>query len=370
MQEQTPIELLRFEEKRRRYKCAGFFAKIGLLTIFCLVPFMFPGFKIFDLMMKIIIFATLTASFDILLGYAGIISFGHSMFFGIGAYCVAFLIGKYGAPSYLNLVISFIIGTLFASILAVLVSYCTLRVKALFFAMVTMAFAELAAIITIKLSRFTGGEDGISLGRPGVFAPSFELGNFLGIEINGRVLTYYLILFVCFLLFIGMLRFVHSPLGKVLKAIRDNPQRVEALGNRPFIFQLIAMVFACTVATIIGGLYALWTCYVSPESCLSVGGIMIDVLLMTIVGGIGTIYGGILGAAFVKIAATLLPDLQSIAKSLFPDAGLLHNAMERWLLVVGFVFILVVFFFPKGMIGSFQEFSVGRSIWVGTKQSK
>jgi branched-chain amino acid transport system permease protein len=356
MQEQTPIELFRFEQKRRRYKCASFFARTGLLATFFLVPFIFPGFKLFDLMTKIIIFATLAASFDILLGYSGIISFGHSMFFGIGAYSVALFIGKYGVPSYLNLIISFIIGMLITSILAVLVSYCTLRAKALFFAMITMAFSELAAILTIKLSRFTGGEDGISLGRPGVFAPSFELGNFLGIEITGRVLTYYLIFFVCFLLFIGMLRFVHSPLGKVLKAIRDNSQRAEALGNRPFIFQVIAMVFACTVATIIGGLYALWNGYVSPESCLSVGGIMIDVLLMTIVGGIGTIYGGILGAAFVKIVATLLPDLQSLARSFFPDAGLLLNLMERWLLVVGFVFILVVFFFPKGMIGSFQEY--------------
>ena len=107
MEEQTPVRIFRIEEKKRRYRSGNFFLKISVLVLFLMVPFVFPSFKTVDLTMKIIIFATLVASFDILLGYTGILSFGHGMFFGIGAYCVAFLIGKYGSPSYVNLTVSY-----------------------------------------------------------------------------------------------------------------------------------------------------------------------------------------------------------------------------------------------------------------------
>ena len=99
----------------------------------------------------------------------------------------------------------------------------------------------------------------------------------------------------------------------------------------------------------------MWMEYVNPESSLGVMTIMLDVLLMVIIGGMGTLYGGIIGAAFLKITQTFLPDLQSLAKDLFPDAVLLHNILERWLLLFGILFILVVIFFPKGVIGSVKD---------------
>lgn len=361
MADLTPVQVFRIDEKRGQYRSGGFFLRLGLLALFLLVPFVLPSFKTVDLAMQIIMFATLVASFDILLGYTGILSFGHGMFFGIGAYCVAFLIGKYGAPSYVNLALGFIIAAAVASALALLISFLSLRVKAIFFAMITLAIADLAIVLATKLSGFTGGEDGISMFMPGIFDVSFSLGHFLGLEITGRVVTYYFILICCLGLFVGMLRFTHSPLGRVLQAIRDNTQRAEALGYRTFIFQMISISFGCVVAAIIGGLYSMWVGYVNPESCLGVLTIMLDVLLMVIIGGMGTLYGGIIGAAFLKVTQTFLPDLQHLAKDLFPHFELLHNIMERWLLLFGILFILVVIFFPSGVIGSVREYMARRN---------
>jgi branched-chain amino acid transport system permease protein len=360
MTEQTPVQIFRSEEKRRQYTSGSFYLRLAILLLFLLVPFLFPSYKTVDLAIKITIFATLVASFDIMLGYTGILSFGHGMFFGIGAYCVAFLIGKYGSPSYANLALGMFLGVIVASILALLISFISLRVKAIFFAMVTLALAELAIVLANKLSGFTGGEDGISFSLPGIFSVAFNLGEFLGIDITGRLLTYYFILLTCLVLFLLMLRFTHSPLGRVLQAIRDNEQRAVALGYKTFIFQTISITFGCVLATLIGGLYAMWVGYVNPESSLEVMAIMLNVLLMVIIGGMGTLYGGIVGAAFLLTTQTFLPDLQHLAKDFFPQATMLHNILERWLLLFGVLFILVVIFFPKGVIGSFNEYIAQR----------
>jgi len=157
-----------------------------------------------------------------------------------------------------------------------------------------------------------------------------------------------------------MLRFIHSPLGRVLQAIRDNVERAEALGYKTFIFQAISITFGCVVAALVGGLYGMWVGYVNPESCLGVFAIMLAILLMCIIGGMGTLYGGIVGAAFFMITETFLPDLQHLAKDFFPSAVFLHNVLERWYLVLGTLFILVVIFFPKGVIGSVRDYTARR----------
>jgi len=354
MTENTPVRVFRDTAKKRRYTSGSFFLKIGILALFLLVPFIFQSFKAVDLAMKIVIFASLVASFDILLGYTGILSFGHGMFFGIGAYCVAFLLGKYGSPTYLNLFLGLLLAMVVATVLAMIISFISLRVKAIFFAMVTLALAELTLVLANKLSHC------ISISLPGIFSVAYNLGQFMGVDISGRVLTYYLILFTCLALFLMMLRFTHSPLGRVLQAIRDNLQRAEALGYKTFIFQTLSITFGCLLATLIGGLYAMWVGFVNPESSLEVMAIMLNVLLMVIIGGMGTLYGGIVGAAFLLITQTFLPDLQHLAKDLLPQATLLHNLLERWLLLFGVLFILVVIFFPKGVIGSMQEYLARR----------
>lgn len=353
---QTPVQIARIREKKQRYKKPSFFVKIAVLLVFLLVPFVFPSFKTVDLSIKIVIFATLVASFDVLLGYTGILSFGHVMFFGLGAYSVGMFLEKYGKSSYINLIFAFIVAVLITTALALLISFLSLRVKAIFFAMITLAIAEFAIILSTKLSGFTGGEDGISMMMPGIFSVDFEIGEIGEVFIDGKLITYYFILLVCLGLFLLMFQFINSPLGRVLQAIRDNQQRAEALGYKTFIFQTISICFGCVIAAIVGGLYAMWVEYVNPESALGIP-IMLDVLLMEIIGGMGTLYGAIVGAAFLKIAYTFLPDFQNFTQQLFPNAQLLHSAMERWLLIFGILFILIVFFFPKGIVGTVREFA-------------
>ena len=118
MAEQTPVQIFRRQERQRQYRSGTFYLKLAVLLLFILVPFLFPSFKALDLALKIMIFAVLVASFDILLGYTGKHSFGHVMFFGICAYSVAMLIGKYGDPTYINLVIGLIIALGITSALA------------------------------------------------------------------------------------------------------------------------------------------------------------------------------------------------------------------------------------------------------------
>jgi len=359
MAELSPIRIFRGLESRKRFRSGGFFLKAGLLVLFLFAPFLFPSFKSIDLVMRIVIFATLVASFDILLGYTGIISFGHGMFFGIGAYSMGFLLSKYGSPTYLNMFLAFFIAVFVSILLALVISFLSLRVKAIFFAMITLALAEFSLILAMKLSRLSGGEDGISISLPGLFKVSSNFGHVLHLDITGRIAAYYFILLCCLILFLMMLRFTQSPFGRVLQSIRDNVQRAEALGYSTFIFQTVSITFGCIVAAIVGGLYAVWVGYINPESCLSTS-IVLDILIMVIIGGMGTLYGGIIGAAFLQIAQTFLPDLQKLSQHLFPQASLLHTAMERWLLIFGILFILVVFFFPRGVLGSIQDYMMRR----------
>jgi len=352
--ELNPIQKFHLKEKEERYRNPSFFLRILLLVFFMTTPFLFRSFEIADVVLKIIIFSALVASYDIILGYTGIVSLGHVMYFGIGSYFVGIFMGKLGLNSYGYLALAILIAVVISGILSVLIGFFSLRIRAIFFAMVTLAFMEFTFILASQLRPITGGEDGISFKLPGIFAIDYSLGRFLGVEFTGRMMSYYLILLVSLILFLLMLRFVHSPLGRVLQSIRDNEQRSIALGYRTYLFQVMASSFASCVAAITGGCYAIWVCYVSPDSSLSVP-IMLDVLLMVIVGGMGTLYGGIFGAAFLMITRAFLPKLQVLIASLLPGVPFAIRLSERWLFYFGLLFILIVYFFPKGVVGTAQE---------------
>jgi branched-chain amino acid transport system permease protein len=348
------VRTFRLEEKRARYRSGSFFLRILLLAFFVFTPFLFRSFEVADVVLKIMIFSALVASYDIILGYTGIVSLGHVLYFGIGCYFVGIFMGKLGWVSYGHLALAFLIAVVISGILSVLIGFFSLRIRAIYFAMVTLAFMEFTYILSSQLRVITGGDDGISFRLPGILAVDYSLGRFLGIEFTGRVLSYYLILLICLILFLLMLRFVHSPLGRVLQSIRDNEQRSIAIGYRTYLFQVLASSFASCVAALTGGCFAVWVRYVSPESSLSVP-IMLDVLLMVIVGGMGTLYGGIFGAAFLMLTRAFLPKVQVLIASLFPDVSIAIRISERWLFFFGILFILVVYFFPKGIVGTAQE---------------
>ena len=357
----NPVQRFHLREKEDRFKSPYFFLRLLLLAFFIFTPFLFHSFEILDVVLKIIIFSALVASYDIILGYTGIVSLGHVMYFGIGAYLVGIFVGKLGLISYGYLALAILIAVVISGILSVLIGFFSLRIRAIFFAMITLAFLEFISILASQLRSITGGEDGISFKLPHILAIDYSFGRFLGIEITGRIVSYYLILFICLILFLLMLRFVHSPVGRVLQSIRDNEQRSIALGYRTYLFQVIASSFASCVAAVTGGCFAMWVRYVSPDSSVSVS-IMLDVLLMVIVGGMGTIYGGIFGAAFLMVTRAFLPKLQILITSLLPGVPIAIRLSERWLFYFGLLFILIVYFFPKGVVGTAQEIISRRKV--------
>ena len=351
----TPVQQQRLEARRRRFTSPGFYLKGIVLLGFLLIPLLIPSFRVMDVMAKIMIFTILVASFDIILGYTGLLSLGHSMFFGIGAYAVAVILYNAASPQWYHLLLAAGAALVLSASLALIISLFTLRVKAIFFAFMTLAMAEFARILAITWYGLTLGDNGISFELPGVLNVAWSGGTVFNAVLNGRLMTYYLILVAAVLLLAGMLRFVHSPLGRVLQSIRENEQRTTALGNKPFAYQCLSIVFGSVIASLSGILFAMWLRFVAPDPVLGIETVMLTVLLMVIIGGMGTIYGSLIGAAFVKIAETWLPDLQNLVAAVLPEMESAHRLAERWVLYFGILFVLVVFFFPKGFAGTFRD---------------
>ena len=350
----TPVQLDRLEQARTRFTRPSFLIQLALLFCLLAAPLVVPSFRVMDVVVKIMIFSVVVASFDLILGYTGILSFAHGMFFGLGAYSMALLVYHSPAPQWHHFPLAVLIAVFLSAAVALLISFFSLRVKAIFFAFMTLALAEFGHILGYQWSDLTMGEDGISFKLPGFLDVGFSGGSFLGTEVNGRLITYYIILVVTVLLFVGLVRFVRSPLGRVLKSIRANEPRAVALGFKTFHYQTFGIVFGSVVSSLAGVLFAMWLRYVNPDSVLGTG-LMLNILLMCVIGGLGTLYGGIIGAAFITVTQAWLPDLQKVAAALFPGVEILQRMAERWIFYFGILFILVVFFFPKGIIGTIRD---------------
>jgi branched-chain amino acid transport system permease protein len=329
---------------------------IVVVAALALAPFLFPGAKALSVAEKICVMALLAASYDLLLGYAGIVSFAHVMFFGIGSYGVALALYGIG-PSWGALALGVAGALVFAVVLALAIGLFSLRVQSIFFAMVTLAVAYAFNVLASQLSDVTGGEDGRSFKIPPELLPSLKIGELAGIAINGRTLCYYLVFAVCALLFLALLRVVNSPFGRVLQAIRENPFRAEALGYRIVFHRTLATCLSAAGAAAAGALNALWLRYVGPDTALSFS-IQIDVLVIVVIGGMGSLYGSILGAALFVIAENYLQALIGRLSTGAADLGLpllpslLHP--DRWLLWLGVMFILAVYFAPTGIVGKLR----------------
>ncbi|HVX77815.1 MAG TPA: branched-chain amino acid ABC transporter permease [Bradyrhizobium sp.] len=318
-------------------------------------PYLFPGAKALNVAAQICIFAALVASYDLLLGYTGSVSFAHTMFYGIGSYALAIALYSMG-PSWAAVGAGIVIGLLLAMLLALAVGLFSLRVEAIFFAMITLAVASAFMVLASQLSWLTGGEDGRSFQLPELLRPGtvFISRKAFGFEFNGRILSYYLVFAASGAMILLLLRVVNSPFGRVLQAIRENRFRAEALGYRTVFHLTYANCIAAAVAAGAGVLNALWLRYAGPDTSLSFS-IMVNILLMVVIGGMGTIYGSIIGAAIFILAQNYLQTLMATASRAAADAGLpllpslLHP--DRWLLWLGLLFIASVYFFPTGVVG-------------------
>ncbi|MCL5046335.1 MAG: branched-chain amino acid ABC transporter permease [Actinobacteria bacterium] len=292
------------------------YAPALILAALVAFPVLSPSSYSVSLLTDVFIFAVFAMSYDLLMGYTGIVSFGHTLFFGTGAYSVAILLTK----AKISLGAAVLVGSGLAVAFGLLIGALSLRVKDVYFSMVTLAFAELGHIAVQKWSSITGGADGLT-GLP------------LPAVLESRAAMYYAALVFLLAAFLLCRRLVDSPFGRTLVGIRENEVRAAMIGYNVFAYKLAAIILAGLLAALAGMFYALSYAYVSPQA-LAVD-TTINVLLMTIIGGAGTLAGPVLGAGVVRILGQVL-----------------SSFFERWLLVFGLIYVLTVIFLPRGIMGA------------------
>jgi branched-chain amino acid transport system permease protein len=330
---------------------------VFLLLSLAFAPFIFPGVKALSIAAKVLVFFVLVASFDLLLGYTGIVSFAQTMFFGIGAYGIAIASVRLG-PTWQAVAIGFAGAMALSLLLALVVGLFSLRVRAIFFAMITLAVASAFQTLASQLSDFTGGDDGLNFKLPELLSGGFLFREepFLGIMLDGRLLCYYVLFFMALASLLALLRIVNSPFGRVLQAIRENEFRAEAIGYRVVVYRTVSSVLSALFATLAGVMLALWLRYSGPDTSLSFE-IMMDVLLIVVIGGMGTIYGAAIGAALFVLAQGYLQDLLKIGSDATVGLPWLSALLspDRWLLWLGVLFVLSVYYFPTGIVGRLRK---------------
>ncbi|WP_211223721.1 branched-chain amino acid ABC transporter permease [Massilia niastensis] len=328
-----------------------------ILVGLAFAPFLTSGARPLNTAATICVYIVLVASYDLLLGYTGIVSFAHTMFYGIGAYGIGLGLARVDEPTWSAALAGLGIALVVALLLALVVGLFALRVRAIFYSMITLAVASSFAVLASQLSDFTGGEDGITFSVPEVLSPGFQLveNEVFGRSIDGKLLAYYLVFFGCLVLFLFLLRLVNSPFGRVLQAIRENEFRAEALGYRTMVYRIWANCLAALVAALAGALMALWLRYVGPKTSLGFE-VMTDILLIVVIGGMGTMYGAVVGAALFILAQNYLKELMAHASNAMETVPMLAAALhpDRWMLWLGVLFILSIYFFPIGIVGKLR----------------
>ncbi|MBL8059042.1 MAG: branched-chain amino acid ABC transporter permease [Anaerolineales bacterium] len=282
----------------------------------------------------VFIMAILAISYNLMFGFVGVVSFGHAAFFGLGAYSVGLLMEHLGWPWW-----GAVLGALAISVaIALIKGFVGLRIRGLYFALFTLAFAQVFFLLAGNrlLVNVTGAEDGFT----------FAVPDFLNMTKN-RLFFYYLGLAAMVLAFLVVRQLMRSPTGRVLVAVRDNENRAQMLGYNTFYFKLIAIVIAGVLAGGAGVLRGLSLKGASPE-VLGLDFTMTP-LIMTLVGGQATFVGPVLGAFGLHLLEDFLRD------TVVTVAGVSINVGERWALILGVIFILIVIVFPYGIVGTVQN---------------
>ena len=302
---------------------------IGLIA----APFVLPylGFAP-NTVNRILVWGLFGLGFDILFGFTGLLSFGQSAFYGTGGFVAAYLLTRAGFP---NVVLALIIGMVAAAVVGYLVGLIALRRTGIYFAMITVAIAEVFFFVEFNpLSEWTGGENGL----PGVPTPSFDLG-FTTIHFTTGWSLYQFLALCYFIGVVIALRIVRSPVGAIFSAIRDNPLRATAVGHNIHGYKLTAFVIAAAYAGFAGGLLGVLQAFMPPDAfTFDTSG---QLVMQTAIGGRGTLFGPLVGAA----VWLFLQD--------FLQAALGLGA--AWKLVLGIVFVLLVCFLRRGIIGGLAD---------------
>ncbi|MEK9952156.1 MAG: branched-chain amino acid ABC transporter permease, partial [Curvibacter sp.] len=244
-------------------------------------------------------------------------------------------------------------GLAVGALMGLVMGYVSIRRSGIYFTMITLALAQLVYFLCVQIPQ-TGGEDGLTFKVPEFLSPSFEPFDdpFLGVSIDGRLICYYLLFVTAVALVLALLRIVNSPFGRVLQAIRENEFRAEALGYRVVVYRTLSSVISALFACLAGAMLAVWLRYNGPDTSLSFE-IMMDVLLIVVIGGMGTVYGSAIGAVLFVVAQSYLQDLLRLGHEAAAGLPLLSALLspDRWLLWLGLLFVLSVYYFPTGVVG-------------------
>ncbi len=305
---------------------------VVLAVVLVAAPFLLPAIGAnTDMLSRILIWGLFGIGFDLIFGYTGLLSFGQSAFYGTGGFIAAYLLVSHTIP---DVFLGLAIGTVGAALVGVIVGVLALRRTGIYFAMITVAFAEMFFFLeNSPLSAVTGGENGL----PSVPKPEIHLAGFnYAFNTDGRM--YALIAVLFFLGFLLARRIVNSPFGHVLTAIRDNPDRARAVGHAIQRYKLAAFVVAAAYSGLAGGLEGVLQGYMAPDAfTFDTSG---QLVMQTIIGGAGTLYGPLIGAA-----------VWLYLRSILQVAGL----GPAWKLVLGLVFVVLIVFLRRGIAGGVRE---------------
>ncbi len=308
--------------------------KIGyaaVLLIALVAPFvMYPV-----LLMKILCFALFACAFNLLIGFTGLLSFGHAAFFGGASYIAGHALKVWGVPTELGI----LLGVVFAAIVGLVMGKLAIRRQGIYFTMITMALSQMLFFVFLQ-APFTGGEDGLQ---------SIPRGTLLGaIDLKNDLTMYYLVLGIVVASFLLVVRIIHSPFGQVLKAVRENEPRAISLGYDVDRYKLLAFVLSAALAGLAGSTKALVLGFGTlTDVHWSMSGL---VVLMTLVGGMGTLFGPVLGAIIIIALENKLGDMGTWLASV-THIDWFNTIGESVTMVTGLIFVICVLAFRRGIIG-------------------
>jgi branched-chain amino acid transport system permease protein len=297
-----------------------------VLVVLVLLPFATGSFVI-KTVTEVLIFGIFAMSLDLILGYTGLVSFGHAAFFGIGAYAAGYLALRYSP----NILIAMPLALIIVGIAALVIGFFSIRASGVYFLMLTLAFSQMVYAIADRWTEVTGGSNGLA----GIPRPQISIGS-LQLTFQDDMSRYFLVLVFFLISYLALRWIVNSQFGHALIGIRENETRLRAIGYNTTRFKLAAFVIAGLFAGVAGALYAGFNRFVSTgELYWTASG---QVLIMVIIGGAGTLIGPVLGAALILV-------LQNMVSS----------STERWPTIMGLIFILFVFIARYGVMGIVRQ---------------
>jgi branched-chain amino acid transport system permease protein len=313
-------------------KTVDLFSRHSLLFIllfFIIFPFIVP-YK--ALATQIIIWGLFALGFNVCLGYTGMLSFGHAAYFGVGAYTTGIILIRL----WENIWFSLLGGLVMGALLALVLGYLCIKRRGIYFAMLTLAFAQLVYFVAFQWVDLTGGDNGLRN------IPAVPLSFFgLSIDIYTPLRFYFFVLIFVFLSLLALNRVLQSPFGHVLQAVRENEHRAKSCGYETTNVRWLAFILSGAISGLAGSLYALYLHFVGIETMYyTTSG---QVIMMTLLGGMGSFIGPFIGAGVFLY-------LEDVLSAITPN----------WMIFLGVVFVLCVLFFPSGIWGSVKEFSLKR----------